>query len=320
MVRRLLVLTIACWGVAPAHALAAGGPVPPVYGGSGVTMPGLPSSFVAVKQGRDTRIERVGNDTGDVQATRTVRGHVGIPGAAFDGSLTGLSADGRTLVVAEDPGKLGTRLVVLNARRLRAPAREIVLRGYYTVDAVSPDGGTIYLTHYLSPDRDVMRYEVRAYDVAKGRIAGGPLVDPREPDEKMQGAAMTRVVSADGRWAYTLYGGPETFVHALDTAGGKAFCIDLDDISGDVASATLTLDGGSLHVGELATVDTRTFKVTDGDAPAAAPPAATPRATPPTDEQTGDNGAFLWTALVIVPVAAGALALEARRRRAKTAA
>jgi hypothetical protein len=328
MLRRLLVLTIACWGAAPAHALAAGGPVPPVQGGTGISLPGLPSSFVARDAGRDTRIDRVSATSGEVQASRTVRGHVGIPGAAFDGSLTGLSADGRTLVVAGDPGKAGTRLAVLDARRLRAPAREIRLRGYYTVDAISPDGGTIYLTHYLSPDRDVLRYEVRAYDVAQGRIAGGPIVDPREPDEKMQGAAMTRIMSPDGRWAYTLYGGPESFVHALDTVGRKAFCIDLDDISGDLASAPLRLDGGGgLHVGDFATIDTRTFEVSEGDAPAAAPPAATPRAAataaPPAGGRTGDNGAFLWTALVIVPLAAAALALEARRRRrarVKTAA
>jgi hypothetical protein len=257
----------------------------------------------------------VSNDSGDIQATRMLRGHMGIPGAAFDGSLTGLSADGRTLVVAQNPGRLGTRLVVLNARRLRAPARQILLRGYYTVDAISPDGGTIYLTHYLSPDRDVLRYEVRAYDVAQGRIAGGPIVDPREPDEKMQGAATTRIMSPDGRWAYTLYTGPESFVHALDTVGRQAFCVDLDDVSDDIAGATLSLDGGDLHVGDFATIDTRTFKVTKGDTPAPAPPAATATAAAPADEHTGDGGAFLWTALVIVPLAAVALALEARRRR-----
>src|SRR3954469_6321646 len=121
MLRRLLVLTIACWGVAPVYATAAGGPVPPVQGGSGISLPGLPSSFVARDAGPVTQIDRVSADSGDVQASRIVRGHVGIPGAAFDGSLTGLSADGRTLVVAGNPGKLGTRLVVLNARRLRAP-------------------------------------------------------------------------------------------------------------------------------------------------------------------------------------------------------
>ena len=38
-----------------------------------------------------------------------------------------------------------------------------------------------------------------------------------------------RASSADGRWAYTLYArrGHQPFVHALDTTGRKAYCIDL---------------------------------------------------------------------------------------------
>lgn len=312
MLRRLL-LTIACWGLAtPACALAAGGPVMPVQGGNGVTMPGLPSSFTAVKLGRDTQIERMRGS--GVDATRMLPGRLGIPGVGFDGSTTGLSADGGTLVVAGNPSEEGTRLVVLDARRLHAPAREMNLPGYFTVDAVSPDGGRIYLVHYLSPTRDVLRYEVRAFDVAAERLVGGPNVDPRNPDEKMQGFAITRATSVDGRWAYTLYSGPENFVHALDTAGGKAFCIDLP--GGDVASATLRVAGGQLHVGEFATVDTRTLKVTNGDASAPAPPApATATSAPPADDHNRDGGALIWTAFVIVPLAAAALVLQTRRRR-----
>jgi hypothetical protein len=305
--RRRLLWLIACWGLAtPTGALAAGGPVAPVQGGAGVTMPGLPTRFVALKHGPDTQVARLRD--GNVEATRRLRGRLGVPGAALDGSTTGLSADGRTLVLAGNPRTKGTRLVVLQAERLRAPAREISLPGYFTVDAVSPDGATLYLVHYLSPSRDPLRYEVRTYDVASERIVGGPIVDPREPDEKMQGVAVTRATSPDGRWAYTLYTGDENFVHALDTAGRKAFCIDVK--AGDVASATLRLDGPYLHVGSLATIDTRTLKVGSSDGPR---PAAT--GPPPADEPNGDGGALPWTALVIVPLAAAALAFAARRRR-----
>jgi hypothetical protein len=320
MLRRLLLL-IACWALAtPAGALAAAGPVMPVQGGIGVSMPGLPVTFVAMQEGRDTRVDR--QHGGDIEQSRTLHGRLGVPGAAFDGSTTGLSADGRTLVLAGNPQQHRTRLVVLNAQRLDAPVRELSLPGYYTVDAVSPDGATIYLVHYLAPTRDLLRYEVRAYDIASERIAGGPIVDSREPDEKMQGVAITRATSPDGRWAYTLYTGEENFVHALDTAGGKAFCIDLP--GGDVSNAKLWLNGPQLHVGAAITVDTRTFKVSSGGAPPPAPTAtARATATPPADEHNSDGGALIWTALVIVPVAAAALALEARRRRrarVKTAA
>ena len=73
--------------------------------------------------------------------------------------------------------------------------------------------------HYLSPDPHALHYEIRAYDLAAGRMLPQPIVDPREPDEKMQGLAITRAVEPGRRWAYTLYTGAESFVHALDTVG-----------------------------------------------------------------------------------------------------
>ena len=48
----------------------------------------------------------------------------------------------------------------------------------------------------------------------------------------MAGQPVAREMSPDGRWAYTLYGGgEETFIHALDTEGETAVCIDLEDIA-----------------------------------------------------------------------------------------
>ena len=45
----------------------------------------------------------------------------------------------------------------------------------------------------------------------------------------MAGSPVTRTTSADGRWVYTLYQKPsgEQFIHALDTVGAAAYCIDL---------------------------------------------------------------------------------------------
>src|SRR5439155_1595266 len=94
-----------------------------------------------------------------------------------------------------------TRLLVLDARRLRARAR-IVLPGAFAVDAISPTGRWLYLIHSTS-SRDTTRYDVRAYDVPGHHLVAAPVVDPRERDEAMRGLPMTRAVSADGRWAYT---------------------------------------------------------------------------------------------------------------------
>ena len=142
---------------------------------------------------------------GAVERFTSLRGSFGIPGVASDGSATGLSADGRTLVLSGGVGRypIGrTDLVVLDALHLRTRAR-IALPGWFTVDAISPTGRWLYLIHYPSAN-NTNRYEVRAYDLVDRRLVAKPVIDPREPDEAMQGFPMTRAVSADGRWAYTL--------------------------------------------------------------------------------------------------------------------
>jgi hypothetical protein len=88
---------------------------------------------------------------------------------------------------------------------------------------------------------------------------------------------VTRTMSADGRWAYTLYSGSEhPFVHALDTVGRTARCIDLDALTArdDLFQMRLQLAGGDLKVVKddkpLLLVDTRTFGVSAPARPAAA--------------------------------------------------
>ena len=68
----------------------------------------------------------------------------------------------------------------------------------------------------------------RAYDLRSRRLLREPVVDPSEPDEPLRGWPVTRTTGPGGRWEYTLYlGGPEPFVHALDTVRGSSICIDL---------------------------------------------------------------------------------------------
>jgi hypothetical protein len=242
--RRLLVVG-GCVGAlaAPAGAGAAGGPVTAVQGGAGVRVAGSAAGYVAVGVGRRTLVEQVLAPGGAIVRTLTIRGTYGVPGVAYDNSTTGLSADGRTLVLAQIPNRFPvrrTRLAVLDARRLRV-ARRITLPGFYTVDAIAPDGRSLYLIRYLR--QDGTRYEVRAYDIAARRLVPAPVVDPEEPGEKMQGFPLTRATSLDGRFAYTLYQRPEgpPFVHALDTARGTAACIDLPTLAGhDLSGARLT--------------------------------------------------------------------------------
>jgi hypothetical protein len=203
-----------------------------------------------------------------------------------------------------------TAVAVLDARRLRVRTVR-TLEGDFSFDALSPDGASMYLIEYRSR-RDPTRYAVRLYDLRAGRLVPAPVVDPREPDERMRGYPITRATSADGRWHYTLYDGAggHPFVHALDTEGRTAACIDLDALAGvpDLFRLRLALERGGRELvvldrgAPVATVDLATFRVrTPGPAPARTPGPA-----------RGGGGAPPWT--LAIPVAAALLALAAALR------
>jgi hypothetical protein len=219
--------------------------------------------YVTKRAGKDTRLIERARSGGPVRERR-IEGSFSIPAVAYDGSAAGLSANGRRLVLISPRTRFPRRrttFAVLDARHL-ALRRLIHLRGDFSFDAIAPDGRRMYLIQYTS--RNLTDYAVRAYDLHAGRLLRRPIVDPSEPDEEMRGAPVTRETSADGRWAYTLYHGIEhPFVHALDTKGNTAVCIDLDDLRGAWGS-TLELRGTRLEVVRRrggvvrATIDTRT--------------------------------------------------------------
>ena len=105
----------------------------------------------------------------------------------------------------------------------------MTLHGRWSYDALSPDGRILYAIQYLGTGANP-RYSVRVGQPRqRGSHSACSLVDKREPDEEMNGSPWARVRSANGAWAYTLYAKPNGtgFVHALDTAGRRAFCVDL---------------------------------------------------------------------------------------------
>jgi hypothetical protein len=310
--------------VAPSTALAAGGPVPAAQG-SAVAIPGSTYSYAAFGAGRDTIVKRF--EGGAVSALR-VSGHYGVPGVGQDGSTTGLSGDGRTLVLADIPATYPprtTRLLVLAAPRLAVRAR-LTLAGFSTVDAISPNGRWLYLIQY--PSSDISKYAVRAYDLAARRLLPQPVVDPREPDEAMTGFPITRVMSAGQRWAYTLYFRPTgaPFVHALDTVHRRAVCVDLPStLNTGIGNGQLRLTpgGGTLQVvidGVTgAQIDTRTFAVTAG-----AGHKASARIRPVSGERPATPGSdgVPWELIVLGVAALGALAavltVPVQRKRSPT--
>ena len=237
MRRLLLCLAVAAGALATAPAaVAAGGPIFVTQGGSGVASHVQPAlHYVTVSDGtRGTILETLDVAQRGVFGWVRLRGSWGIPviGSGYSGQ--GLSRDGRTLVLGSTAGPYvsPSKFLVVDPRRMKV-VQTIVLDGTFSFDALSPDGSKMYLIQYASAG-DLNHYIVRAYDLRTNRLLPGKIADRSEHEKAMAGSAMTRTTSADGRWVYTLYQKPsgEPFIHALDTVGAAAYCIDLPKTPG----------------------------------------------------------------------------------------
>ena len=300
----------------PGAAQADGLPVLGIdVGSSGVASSSGEARYVTIPAGSRTIVERVAQHGGQVLAWRSLRGTFTIPAVAYDGSPGGLSADGTTLVLIEPRAsfpRAETKLLVLNGDGLK-PRRLVTLRGDFSFDAISPSGSWLYLIHYVSPT-DPTRYLVQALDLQQGRLVAKPIIDPKEPGDKMRGNPLSRTMSADGRWAYTLYdgGGATPFVHALDTVARSAHCIDLDGIVAgtDLWRLRLGIDPGGTHLvvrdssRAKLLIDLRTLSVSPASGAAAVGDSR--RSTPPL---------LLGLGGVALIVALAAAVIWTRRRR-----
>jgi hypothetical protein len=320
--KKALAVVAASVVVAPAAARADGPPVLGLDGNNGVVSRDGAYRYVTFPSGRSTTVSRLRVDGGSVARYRTIDGRFAVPAVAYDNTASGLSADGRTLVLIRPRTGLAqkrTQLVVVDPVRLLV-RRHVSLRGDFSFDAISPDGSKLYLVNYLSLSRqnfDPTDYKVRSLDTATGRLEPRPVVDPRGPDEKMGGLPVTRAMSRDGRWAYTLYSGAEhPFVHALDTVGNSARCIDLDALTprNDLFQMKLRLARGGRELqvmkanNPVMLVDTRAFSV-------ARPHPAT--AAPPPARSPAHHGALrLWPfAPVLAAIVLGGIATARPRAR-----
>jgi hypothetical protein len=270
---KLIAFALIPFALVAGNATAAkGGPSPGVsVGWDGTVDVASAVRYVALPSAKTTTVAAVRTSDGRVLRYATIRGAFGIPLVAFDGTTEGISSDGKTLVLADvgaNPSQ--TRFAVLNAKTLRL-RKAVTLPGLWAYDALSPNGRMLYATQYLGIGANA-RYNVRSVSLVTGKPVGGAIIDRREPDEDMNGSPWARTRSANG-WAYTLYAKPNGtgFVHALDTAKRRAFCVDLPWRTSveRLAAVRLALadDGRSLELAKrggnrLAVVDTTTFKVT----------------------------------------------------------
>lgn len=243
---------------------------PGMFGANGVSAPGSPYSYRALSpqtaDDRLTVVVQVDSRRDRISRWWYLRGAYQVPALTYDGSGSGISADGGTLVLSRfswiyPPRTTG--LAILDTRlNLRHPQRpgerrpshaikRVSLAGSFTFHAISPDGSTVYLSQHLA--RFVSGpVRIRALDASSGELLPPATVGPTARERRARGVPIARATSDDGRWAYTLYTGYKprpgrlsltrrAFVHALDTVTGRAHRVDLPQLQGHVNPFNLAL-------------------------------------------------------------------------------
>jgi hypothetical protein len=200
--------------------------------------------------------------------------------------------------------------------------RRFTLPGAFAFDALSPDGATMYLTQHASRAH-ITRYTVRAYDIPAGRLLPGVIADKTDHEWQMDGLPVSRLQTADGGWAYTLYQGGEygAFVHALDTRTRTARCIDIPDMLGrDVMSMKLVMaDGGRRLViaagaKPVAAIDTRTLVLVPAGQHLPPPTHRRHTTAAPAASSSSGSSTDVWAIGVVAVLLAAAGLVGVRRR------
>lgn len=231
--RRTILLALAAGVMAvmwSATAASGAGPSP----GLSQSPSGLKSGkvrFVALPAGKSmTLLQVLSADGSRILREKTMKGTWGIPLVAHDGTAEGLLPGGRTLVLAQNiytsQGGLRktTTFKLVDVRKLKV-IRAIRLDGAFGFDAVSRDARYLYLIEYFSSE-DPGLYRVRAYDLRNAKLLAKIVADRKSWETGMLGMPVARTWKDD--WAYTLYGGnARPFIHALNTRGIEAVCINL---------------------------------------------------------------------------------------------
>jgi DNA-binding beta-propeller fold protein YncE len=173
-----------------------------------VTLPiGLTSQdhqrlYTATARDGQTTISIINTQTGTAMHSFVIAGTYAIAEQDFANSVS--SPDGRWLALHE-MGQMGNQttiaLVDTQAEKL---VKTIQLNGNFSLDAISPHGGMLYLLQHLNDGSG--HYYVKAYDTRANQLLPIIIADKSElNDPRMVGTALTRQISADGEFAYTLY-------------------------------------------------------------------------------------------------------------------
>lgn len=184
------------------------------------------------------RVQRTGTTTqirwtsGATTWSTNVPKQFGLPVVTSRGLRAGPTLDGSAIALAAEPKRIANSWSSTFVVVAKTSMNTVSMPGQWAYDAISPDGATLFLIESVGGGR----YWVRSVDAGTGRL-GERLVtktvsfDPATTtveDGPMEGLALDRLASTDGRTVFTLYDGPShPFVHALNIAEGWALCYDL---------------------------------------------------------------------------------------------
>ena len=172
--------------------------------------------------------------TGATVATVSTAAGFGLPSSGGSGKPSGLSSNGRWLVLAGEPTSTDrahnqSGFLVFDTSNLHTTPHHFTLNGYFIYDGINNNGDSVYLLQNLNVDSDGGRYNVRRFDLANNRLDPQILVDKRTGERDLSGDAVSSVNSPDGAWQFTVYafGSSEPMIHALNLADSSSWCIDL---------------------------------------------------------------------------------------------
>src|SRR5215212_9403734 len=147
---RTAILVAVALGVALTATAASANPAPGIDTGSrGVlTRTGAVKYVAMAAHGGGTVVRAIRMPDRRVIRSRVIPGRYGLAVVSFDGSRGGLSADGKTLVLASlDRSARASRFAVVATGTL-AVRKVIELNGLFSYDAISPTGTIVYLIQY----------------------------------------------------------------------------------------------------------------------------------------------------------------------------
>ncbi len=217
---------------------------------------------VEAAHGRTT-VRAIDAARGGALRETTLEGEYILPTTSLDGTLGGLSPNGKWLALAERaalPGPLAygiskrpqSRFAVLDTT-FAQPASALRLDGNFSFDAISDSGQALYLIEHIPPERPD-QYQVRRYDPQTAALDSRIIADKRRAPQLMEGTRHSTVASRDGSRLYSLYLNPHhgPFIHALSLNEAFAFCIFLppqlkEDWEKQLFWAVAMSEGGVLY-------------------------------------------------------------------------